>query len=110
LRLEVAEARLEVARQRRGREHRADVRSTPRGRGRGDPGRCRPPVRDTSLLEWRRPMDEQVELLRAIWNEMKALNGRVDGTNGRLDETNARLEQTNARLEQTNARLEETTA
>jgi hypothetical protein len=29
-------------------------------------------------------MDEQVELLRAIWNEMKALNGRVDTTNATL--------------------------
>ena len=29
-------------------------------------------------------MDEQVELLRGIWNEMKALNGRVDTTNERL--------------------------
>ena len=29
--------------------------------------------------------DEQVEILRAIWNEMKGLNGRVDKTNDRLD-------------------------
>jgi hypothetical protein len=29
-------------------------------------------------------MDEQVELLRAIWNELKALNGRVDTTNAAL--------------------------
>jgi len=29
-------------------------------------------------------MDEQVELLRAIWSEMKALNGRVDTTNATL--------------------------
>ena len=29
--------------------------------------------------------DEQVEILRAIWNEMKGLNGRVDKTNERLD-------------------------
>jgi hypothetical protein len=28
---------------------------------------------------------EQVEILRAIWNEMKALNARVDQTNARLD-------------------------
>jgi hypothetical protein len=30
-------------------------------------------------------MDEQVELLRGIWNEMKALNGRIDKTNSGLD-------------------------
>jgi hypothetical protein len=29
-------------------------------------------------------MDEQVELLRGIWNEMKALNGRIDETNAAL--------------------------
>ena len=43
--------------------------------------------------------DEQVEILRAIWNEMKGLNARVDQTNARLDQTNARIEQTNARLD-----------
>jgi hypothetical protein len=31
-------------------------------------------------------MDEQVELLRAIWNEMKALNGRIDATNAALQD------------------------
>jgi hypothetical protein len=31
-------------------------------------------------------MDEQIELLRAIWNEMKALNGRIDTTNAALQE------------------------
>jgi chromosome segregation ATPase len=36
--------------------------------------------------------DQQVEILRGIWNEMKALNARVDQTNARLDQTNARLE------------------
>ena len=36
-------------------------------------------------------MDEQVEVLRAIWNEMKALNGRIDGTNHRLDAMNENL-------------------
>ncbi len=64
--------------------------------------------------------DEQTELLRNIWNEMKALGQnlgkRIDRTNERLeavgkelgariDDTNARLDQTNARLDQTNARL-----
>jgi hypothetical protein len=29
-------------------------------------------------------MDEQVELLRGIWNEMKAVNGRIDTTNAVL--------------------------
>ncbi len=29
-------------------------------------------------------MDEQVELLRGIWNEMKQLNDRVDATNAAL--------------------------
>jgi hypothetical protein len=31
-------------------------------------------------------MDEQVELLRGIWNEMKALNGRITTTNESLGE------------------------
>jgi uncharacterized protein involved in exopolysaccharide biosynthesis len=35
---------------------------------------------------------EQLQVLRAIWTEMKALNGRVDQTNVRLDQTNARLD------------------
>lgn len=34
----------------------------------------------------------QVKILRGIWNEMKALNGRVDQTNARLDQTNLGLE------------------
>ena len=50
--------------------------------------------------------NEQVEILRAIWTEMKGLNARVDQTNARLDQTNARLDQTNARLDQTYARLD----
>ena len=29
--------------------------------------------------------NEQVEILRAIWNEMKALNSRIDKTNASLD-------------------------
>lgn len=47
----------------------------------------------------KRRSDEQVEILRAIRNEMKALNARVDQTNARLDQINARLDQTNARLD-----------
>jgi chromosome segregation ATPase len=38
-------------------------------------------------------MDEQVEILRAIWNEMKALNGRVNTTNSTLEQTNSKLEE-----------------
>jgi methyl-accepting chemotaxis protein len=61
---------------------------------------------------------EQTDLLRAIWNEMKALGAnlgaRIDATNERIDETNRRLEtfqrETNARLDQTNARLDQTNA
>ncbi len=36
-------------------------------------------------------MDEQVELLRGIWNEMKALNGRVTTTNEQLGEVRAEM-------------------
>jgi uncharacterized protein YlxW (UPF0749 family) len=39
----------------------------------------------------RRGDGEQVQILRAIWNEMKALNGRVDQTNARLDAVRAEL-------------------
>ena len=64
---------------------------------------------------------EQTELLRNIWNEMKALGtnlgSRIDQTNERLDrmhkelssridDTNRRLDQTNQRLDVTNMRLE----
>jgi len=31
-------------------------------------------------------MDEQIEVLRAIWTEMKALNGRIDTTSAALQE------------------------
>jgi ABC-type transporter Mla subunit MlaD len=66
--------------------------------------------------------DEQTELLRGIWNEMKELGknlgSRIDQTNAKLDQTNARLDQTrdelrreiretNTRLDRTNERLEE---
>ena len=43
--------------------------------------------------------NEGVRILRAIWNEMKALNARVDQTNARLDQTNIRLDQTNIKLD-----------
>jgi chromosome segregation ATPase len=35
---------------------------------------------------------EGIRILRAIWNEMKALNARVDQTNARLDLTNTGLD------------------
>ena len=54
---------------------------------------------------------EQTELLRNIWQEMKALGhnlgSRIDQTNSRLDQTNERLDQTNERLDQTNERLDQ---
>ena len=43
-------------------------------------------------------MDEQVEILRAIWNEMKALNGRVTTTNSRLDELKSEVGDLRAEL------------
>jgi ferritin-like metal-binding protein YciE len=53
---------------------------------------------------------ETVEILRAIWREMKALNGRIDRTreelSARIDQTNERIDQTNQRLDQTNQRLD----
>ena len=45
---------------------------------------------------------ETVELLRNIWQEIRALG---DNLGGRIDQTNARLDQTNARLDQTNVEL-----
>lgn len=60
--------------------------------------------------------NEQTELLRNIWGEMKALGanlgGRIDQTNERLDQTNERLESLDARLsariDHTNEGLERT--
>ena len=53
---------------------------------------------------------EQTELLRTIWNEMKALGenlgGRIDKTNERLDETNQRLESLETRVDTRLAALE----
>ena len=43
-------------------------------------------------------MDEQVELLRGIWDEMKALNGHVNTTNERLVNVERGLATTNERL------------
>jgi predicted nucleic acid-binding Zn-ribbon protein len=53
--------------------------------------------------------DEQTELLRGIWNEIKELGKNLGS---RIDQTNAKLEQTrnelSARIDQTNAKLEQT--
>ena len=59
--------------------------------------------------------DEQTELLRWIWNEIKELGrnlgSRIDQTNAKLEQTrnelSARIHQTNERIDQTNERLEE---
>jgi septal ring factor EnvC (AmiA/AmiB activator) len=57
--------------------------------------------------------DEQLEVLRAIWGEMRALNGRIETTNLELRGVSGRIERLEAgfaRLEQqqaqTNDRLE----
>jgi hypothetical protein len=52
-------------------------------------------------------VNEQVEILREIWKEMKGLNGRVTNTNSQLEKANASLDQTNVFLDQTNMRLDE---
>ncbi len=60
--------------------------------------------------------DEQlIEILRNIWNEMKALKASLESQltttredlGSRIDQTNERLDQTNERLDQTNERLED---
>lgn len=35
--------------------------------------------------------DEQTEILRGMWSELKSLNHRIDGTNDRLDRTRVDL-------------------
>lgn len=71
--------------------------------------------------------DEQTELLRQIWNQIKQLDRnlghKIDQTNERLDQTNERLDQTreelgaridqvrvdlSARIDQTNERIDQT--
>ena len=54
------------------------------GRGRG--AACYP-----DAMADKRRGDEQLQVLRAIWKEMKALNGRVEQTNARLDAVRAEL-------------------
>jgi hypothetical protein len=61
--------------------------------------------------------DEHLEVLRAIWGEMKSLNSRVNTTNDRLDQGFARLdgridamgEMLGARIDATNERLDDLT-
>ena len=50
--------------------------------------------------------DEQLEVLRGIWGEMKSLNSRVNTTNERID---AMGEMLGARIDSTNERLGELT-
>jgi chromosome segregation ATPase len=51
--------------------------------------------------------DEQVELLRNIWNEMKALKASLESQlEATRREIGERIDQTNARLDQTNGRLD----
>lgn len=55
----------------------------------------------------RRGNGEHIELLRAIWNEMKAVKASLESQlEATRRELGARIEQTNARLDQTNARLD----
>src|SRR5689334_649664 len=42
--------------------------------------------------------DEHLEVLRAIWNEMKGLNARIDKTNERLDAVRVELKSENEAL------------
>jgi len=51
--------------------------------------------------------DQQVELLRSIWGEMKALRASFDSQlEATRRELGERIEQTNRQLEQTNGRLD----
>ena len=43
--------------------------------------------------------DEHLEVLRAMWGELKAMNGRIGETNERLERTNGRLEGLDQRFE-----------
>ena len=36
--------------------------------------------------------DEQLRILREIWNEMKSLNGRIDGFRGDVQRLDGRIE------------------
>jgi chromosome segregation ATPase len=51
------------------------------------------------------PTELTVQILRAIRDEVRQTNARLDQTNARLDQTNARLDQTNASIGQTNEGL-----
>jgi hypothetical protein len=51
--------------------------------------------------------DDQTEILRAIWNELKALKATFDRRIEALGiDLGSRIDQTNERLDQTNERLE----
>jgi chromosome segregation ATPase len=55
----------------------------------------------------RRPGDEQIEVLRAIWNETKALKASLESQlEATRRELGARIDQTNGRLNETNERLD----
>jgi len=51
--------------------------------------------------------DQKVEILRMIWEEMKAVKAALESQlTATREELGARIEQTNARIEQTNKNLE----
>lgn len=54
--------------------------------------------------------DEHLEVLRAMWGEMKTLNSRVNDVSARIDTTNSRLgelrEFLGARIDATNDRMD----
>jgi hypothetical protein len=58
--------------------------------------------------------EEQVEILRGIWNEMKALNARLETTNERLDQVrtdlNERIDLTNERIDRVRIELKDEVA
>lgn len=53
--------------------------------------------------------NKSLEMLRNIWNEMKAVNGKIDKTNSRLDELRTdlgdRIDKTNERIDALGANL-----
>ena len=50
--------------------------------------------------------DEQVRILREIWNEMKALNGRVDRTNDGLTELRGEVRELRGDVQRLDCRVE----
>jgi len=54
---------------------------------------------------------QALQMLQGIWNEVKAVNTRIDRVRDDLrDEIGARLDQTNARIDDINGRLDQTIA